>query len=66
MKVTLEFDDQDEAMTALNAVYWKQIVRDLDEYLRLRIKHSDEDETVRQEIRDKLHEMLSDDNLILE
>jgi len=66
MKVILEFDDQDEAMTALNAVYWKQIVRDLDEYLRLRIKHSDEDETVRQEIRDKLHEMLSDDNLILE
>jgi hypothetical protein len=66
MKVILEFKDQDEAMTALNAVYWKQIVRDLDEYLRLRIKHSDEDETVRQEIRDKLHEMLSDDNLILE
>jgi hypothetical protein len=66
MKVILEFDDQDEAMTALNAVYWKQIVCDLDEYLRLRIKHSDEDETVRQEIRDKLHEMLSDDNLILE
>jgi len=66
MKVILEFDDQDEAMTALNAVYWKKIVRDLDEYLRRRIKHSDEDETVRQEIRDKLHEMLSDDNLILE
>jgi hypothetical protein len=66
MKVTLEFDDQDEAMTALNAVYWKQIVRDLDEYLRLRIKHSDEDETVRQEIRDRLHELISDYNLILE
>jgi hypothetical protein len=66
MKVILEFDDQDEAMTALNAVYWKQIVRDLDEYLRLRIKHSDEDETVRQGIRDRLHELLSDYNLILE
>jgi hypothetical protein len=66
MKVTLEFDDQDEAITALNAVYWKQIVRDLDEYLRLRIKHSDEDETVRQEIRDRLHELISDYNLILE
>jgi hypothetical protein len=66
MKVTLEFDDQDEAMTALNAVYWKQIVRDLDEYLRLRIKHSDEDETVRQQIRDRLHELISHYNLILE
>jgi hypothetical protein len=66
MKVIIEFDDQDEAMTALNAVYWKKIVRDLDEYLRRRIKHSDEDETVRQEIRDRLHELLSYYNLILE
>jgi hypothetical protein len=35
MKVTLEFDDQDEAMTALNAVYWKSVVFNLDQYLRI-------------------------------
>jgi hypothetical protein len=66
MKVTLEFDDQDEAMTALNAGYWKSVVFNLDQYLRNTIKHSDEDETVRQEIRDRLHELLSHYNLILE
>ncbi len=66
MKVTLEFDDQDEAMTALNSVYWKSVVFNLDQYLRNTIKHSDEDETVRQEIRDRLHELLSHYNLILE
>jgi hypothetical protein len=66
MKVILEFDDQDEAMTALNAVYWKQLIHDLDNDLRYAIKHSDEDETVRQQIRDRLHELISDYNLILE
>jgi hypothetical protein len=65
MKVTIEFEDQDEAMTALNAGYWKSVVFNLDQYLRNTIKHSDEDETVRQEIRDRLHELLSDYNLIL-
>lgn len=66
MKVTIEFDDQDEAITAINANHWKELVRDLDENLRYTIKHSDKDETARQEVRDNLHELLADYKLILE
>ena len=66
MKVTIEFDDQEEAITAINASHWKELVRDLDEDLRYTIKHSDKDETVRQEIRDRLHELLADYKLNLE
>ena len=66
MKVTLEFDDQEEAMTAMQGSDWKQVVWNLDNDLRCTIKHSNEDETVRQEIRDRLHELLADYNLILE
>lgn len=66
MKVTIEFEDQEEAITAINASHWKELVGDLDEDLRMTIKHSDEDETVRQEIRDRLHELLADYKLNLE
>lgn len=66
MKVTIEFDDYDDAMTAIQGSDWKQVVWNLDNDLRYTIKHSDEDETVRQEIRDRLHELLADYNLILE
>lgn len=66
MKVTIEFEDQDEAITAINANHWKELVRDLDENLRYTIKHSDKDETARQEVRDNLHELLADYKLILE
>lgn len=66
MKVTLEFDDYDEAMTAMQSGDWKQVVWDLDNDLRYTIKHSDEDETARQQVRDRLHELLSDYKLNLE
>lgn len=66
MKITLEFDDQEEAMTAMHGNDWKQIVLDLDNDLRYTIKHSDEDETARQQVRDRLHELLEDYKLILE
>lgn len=66
MKVTLEFDDQEEAMTAMQGSDWKQVVWNLDNDLRYTIKHSDEDETVRQQLRDRLHELLEDYKLNLE
>lgn len=65
MKVTLEFDDQYDAMLAMQSNDWKLLVSSLDYYLRNTIKHSDKDETVRQEVRDKLHELLSDYKLNL-
>jgi hypothetical protein len=66
MKVKFEFEDLDEAMTAMKGSDWKSVVFNLDQYLRNTIKHSDKEETVRQEIRDRLHELLSNYNLILE
>jgi hypothetical protein len=66
MKVILEFKEKDDALRAMQGNDWYQIVHDLDNDLRYAIKHSDEDETVRQQIRDRLHELLSDYNLILE
>ena len=66
MKVTIEFDDQYDAMLAMQANDWKLLVSSLDYYLRNTIKYSDKDETVRQEVRDKLHELLEDYKLNLE
>lgn len=66
MKVTLEFDDQEEAITAMQGSDWKQIVWYLDNDLRYIIKHSNEDETARQQVRDRLHELLADYKLNLE
>jgi HD-like signal output (HDOD) protein len=66
MKVILEFEDQDEAMTALNAGYWKLVVWNLDQSLRHTIKHSDKEEPEYEKVRHVLHEFLNDYNLILE
>lgn len=66
MKVTIEFDDQYDAMLAMQANDWKLLISSLDYYLRNTIKYSDKDETVRQEVRDKLHELLADYKLNLE
>jgi hypothetical protein len=66
MKVTLEFENQENAINAIQGTDWKFIVGNLDEKLRCNIKHSDKDEPELQEIRDYLHELLNDYNLILE
>jgi hypothetical protein len=66
MKVTLEFKNKEDALTAMQGNDWHQLVSDLDEYLRFTIKHSDKDEEDTQKVRDKLYELLSDYNLILE
>lgn len=66
MKVTLEFKNKEDAISAMQGNDWHQLVRDLDEDLRYTIKHSEKDETARQEVRDRLHELLEDYKLILE
>jgi len=66
MKVTIEFDDQDDAITAMQGIDWKSTVWNLDQYLRYTIKHSDKEETDLQTVRDQLHELLNEYNLNLD
>lgn len=66
MKVTIEFDDQEEAMTAMQGSDWKLVVWSLDQTLRYKIKHSEKDKIELEEIRDRLHELLVDYKLNLE
>lgn len=66
MKVTIEFDDQEEAMTAMQGGDWKILVWNLDQSLRNHIKHSEKDEPELQSVRDRLHELLNDFNLNLD
>lgn len=66
MKVTIEFDNQEEAITAMQGSDWKLVVWSLDQILRYKIKHSEKDEPEFQKIRDRLHELLADYKLNLE
>lgn len=66
MKVTIEFDDKEEAMTAMQGGDWKQVAWRLDETLRNHIKYSEKDEPELQSIRDILHAILEDYKLNLE
>jgi hypothetical protein len=66
MKVTLEFENKEDAISAMRGNDWHQLVRDLDQSLRNHIKYSEKDEPELQIIRDRLYELLSDYNLTLE
>lgn len=66
MKVTLEFDDQEEATTAMQGSDWKLVVWSLDQTLRYKIKHSEKDKIELEEIRDILHELFADYKLNFE
>lgn len=66
MKVTLEFKNREDAISAMRGNDWHQLVRDLDHSLRNHIKYSEKDEPELQIIRDRLYELLNDYNLILE
>lgn len=61
MKITLEYEDEKEALTALNGWLYKRVLWELNEWLRSQIKHCDKDELL--PAREKLHELLQDDNL---
>jgi hypothetical protein len=66
MKVIIEFEDKEDAISAMRGNDWHQLVRDLDQSLRTHIKHSEKDEFELQSVRDRLYELLADYNLILE
>lgn len=74
MKATLEFDEQDELLDAINGSKWRLIVWELDQDLRGIVKHGyfGSREATEAEIemadycRTKLRQLISDDGLNLE
>ena len=66
MKVTIEFDDQDDAITAMQGGDWKLVVWSIDQTLRYKIKHSEKEEPELQDVRDRLHELVNEYSLNLE
>jgi hypothetical protein len=69
-KIIIEFDSVEEAedaRTALDAWKWKNAMWQLDQHLRSELKYnekiSDETDKAYQAIRDKIYEILNDDNL---
>lgn len=69
MKAILEFnlpEDKEEFKLANQATSYYLVIEDIDNYLRSRIKYeqnSEEVEKVLQEVREKLYEIISENNL---
>jgi hypothetical protein len=74
MKATLEFDEQDELMDAINGSKWRLIVWELDQDLRGIVKHgyfgsreaTDAEIEMAEYCRKKLRQLVSDDGLNLD
>jgi hypothetical protein len=73
MKVTIEFSDEDaveDAKTAIDGWKWKHSMWELDQELRNRLKYEDNMPDVLykaiESLRDKIREILSDNNLTME
>jgi len=69
-KIILEFDnieEQDEALTAVNASKWKSAVWELDQYYRSVAKYSEVDSEIENAeiVREKIREILFDNELFL-
>ena len=65
-KVTFEFDADTEAVdirTHVDAVSWKSLAWDLDQFLRRKVKYSEQNVEQYEKARDMLHELMSDHNL---
>jgi hypothetical protein len=63
MKISIEFEDEQSALDAINGWRYKNLINDLSNWLRSQVKYSDNNEL--QVVREKLHELLSEDNLSL-
>ena len=74
MKATLEFnlpDDQEEFVMANNALNFWRVLYDLDQELRTKTKYAPDDlpkdkYDAYNEIRDRLHELMTDNNVSLD
>jgi len=70
-KIILEFDsveEQDEAQSAINGSSWKSAIHKLDDYYRRICRYSENDNEIEEaeKVREKIREILSDNNLMLE
>ena len=63
-------DELEDARTALDGWKWKMVMWDLDQYLRAELKYNEklsaETDRAYQAVRDKIWEILNDDNLNIE
>lgn len=69
MKVTIEFDEEQDAILALQANNWYNVVFEFDQYLRGEIKygnHTDEIYDHYESVRERLRELLDDYGLKIE
>lgn len=65
-KVIFEFDADTEAVdirTHVNAVSWKSLAWDLDQFLRRKVKYSEQNVEQYEEARDVLHQIMNSYNL---
>ena len=65
-KVTFEFDLDTEAVeirTHMDSARWKILAWDLDQFLRRKVKYSEQNVEQYEKARDMLHELMSDHNL---
>lgn len=73
MKITIEFDEQEDAKLAMEAFDWKHTVLQLDQLLRETTKHniyrnreaSTEEYAMADYLREQIREILNDNNLVI-
>jgi hypothetical protein len=73
MKITIEYDDQEDAKLALEAFDWKHTVMQLDQLLRSTTKHNtyqgrnatSEEINMADYLREQIREFTNDNNLVL-
>jgi hypothetical protein len=73
MKITIEFDNQEDAKLAIEAFDWKDTVFQLDQLLRETTKHniyqnrqaSSEEYEMAEFLREQIREIVNDNNLVL-
>jgi len=73
MKITIEFDEQEDAKLAMEAVDWKHTVMQLDQLLRSTTKHgvyqgrdaTTDELDMAEYLREQIREFVNDNNLVL-
>lgn len=73
MKITIEFDEADDAKLAMEGGDWKYTVMQLDQRLRYITKHniyqnreaSEDEHNMAHYIREQIREILNDNNLVI-
>jgi hypothetical protein len=73
MKITIEFDEQEDAKLAMEAWNWRYTVLQLDQYLREVTKHgvyqgreaSSEEYEMAEYLREQIREFANDNNLTI-